>query len=199
MKIKLYRALSASLLFLVLLLSTYYLHIKFFTVDVILYSAIGDGIFASVTAAIILFLNRYFIELSSFEKSQLIISWLMTAYIFAISGPTVIDRSLSFYLLEKLDQRGGAIRQDAFEYIFTNEYMKEHRLVDVRLTEQLKSGTITIEDGCVELTRRGKAISAFSRFFRQNLLPSKRLLMGEYSSDLTNPFRDSEESSNYGC
>jgi hypothetical protein len=33
--------------------------------------------------------------------------------------------------------------------------MKEARLVDIRLTEQLDSGTIVIKSGCVRLTDHG--------------------------------------------
>ena len=111
----------------------------------------------------------------------------------------MIDRSLSFYILEKLDQRGGAILVNRFEDVFTKEFMYEHRLVDVRLTEQQESGTVEIIDGCAILTDRGRAIVAFSSYFRKNLLPQKRLLNGEYSSDLTNPFRESIEAPDYSC
>jgi len=111
----------------------------------------------------------------------------------------VIDRSLSFYLLEKIQQRGGGIRLASFQRVFTDEYVKEHRLVDVRLTEQLKSGTIVILDGCVKLTPRGKYLANFSRYFRRTFLPSKRLLMGEYTDALTDPFRYSRVAVNYKC
>lgn len=114
-------------------------------------------------------------------------------------APTVIDRSLSFYILEKIQQRGGGIQLDSFEQVFTQEYLKEHRLVDVRLTEQQSSGTIMIQDGCVKLTERGKRLASFSRYFRQNFLPKQRLLMGEYTDDLTDPFRNSEKLFNYEC
>jgi hypothetical protein len=77
--------------------------------------------------------------------------------------------------------------------------VKEHRLVDVRLTEQLESGTIQIEDGCVKLTEKGNKIARFSRAFRQNFLPKQRLLMGKYSDDLINPFRSSVSTSDYSC
>jgi len=129
----------------------------------------------------------------------MIIIWLVCGYALAISMPTVIDRSLSFYILEKIQQRGGGIRQDAFEWVFTQEYMKEHRLVDVRLTEQLESGTIDIKNGCVLLTEKGRRIANFSRYYRRNWLPKKRLLMGNYSDDLTNPFRDNLSSPGYEC
>ena len=78
-------------------------------------------------------------------------------------------------------------------------FHREHRLVDVRLTEQQQSGTIIIRDGCVVLTDRGELLATFSRYFRNNFLPRHRLLMGEYTDDLTNPFRNSEEISDYAC
>ena len=117
--------------------------------------------------------------------------WILLGYAFAISIPTVIDRSLSFYILEKLDHRGGGIQLASFEDVFTREYVKEHRLVDVRLTEQQASGTIIIQGGCVKLTKRGKRLAGFSRYFRKIFLPKRRLLMGEYSDSLTDPFRSS--------
>jgi hypothetical protein len=125
--------------------------------------------------------------------------WLLLGYSFAISVPTVIDRSLSFYILEKLQQRGGGIKLDAFDQVFTQEYVKEHRLVDVRLTEQQQSGTIVIRNGCVLLTDWGQTIATTSRYFRNHFLPKQRLLMGEYSDDLTDPFRNSVKRSDYQC
>jgi hypothetical protein len=196
---KLIRSGIASFVFLVFLLLTYYLHITFFNINVIFYSAIADAIVATVFASLILFTAAYFRPFNFFEKTQLIIIWLLAGYAIAISVPTVIDRSLSFYILEKLQQRGGGINLYSFEQVFTREYVKEHRLVDLRLTEQVVSGTIQIKDGCVKLTEKGNRIASFSRMFRQNFLPKHRLLMGEYSDDLTNPFKNSSSDSNYLC
>lgn len=83
--------------------------------------------------------------------------------------------------------------------VFTEKNVKEHRLIDVRLTEQLASGTITISDGCISLTPKGHAIASFGRYFRANWLPRQRLLMGSYSDDLTDPFRVSVERKDYVC
>ncbi len=193
------RALIATAIFLALLLSAYMAHISLFRVNVVFYAAIGDALIASGAAAAVLFLMKFFRCLSGFEKVLLVAIWLLGGYTFAISIPTVIDRSLSFYILEKLQQRGGGIRQDSFARIFTDEYLIEHRLVDVRLTEQLESGTIEIENGCVRLTERGERVASFSRYFRQNWLPKKRLLMGNYSEDLTDPFRHSQGDRAYTC
>ena len=129
------RSLIATVFFVVLLLSIYYAHIAFFSVNVIFYAAIVDAILATIVTGVLLYLASYFAPLSSLEKAQLLAICLLGGYAFAISVPTVIDRSLSFYILEKLQQRGGGIRADSFADVFTKEYMHEYRLVDVRLTE----------------------------------------------------------------
>ena len=196
---KFIRALIASLFFLLVLLAIYHVHVTHFKVNVVFYSAILDAVLAAVVAGAALFGVRYFRVLGGFEKAQLILIWLLGGYAFAISVPTVIDRSLSFYILEKLQQRGGGIQQTAFEAVFTQEYMKEHRLVDVRLTEQLESGTIAIRSGCVLLTPKGRDLAAFSRYFRLHWLPKQRLLMGQYSDDLTDPFRAGGPAPSYTC
>lgn len=196
---KLTRTIAASALFICVLAIVYYVHIAYFKVSVVFYSAIVDGVVAACFAGIVLFTAGYFGVLGKFEKAQLVVIWLLVGYAFAISVPTVIDRSLSFYILEKLQQRGSGIKRDSFEKVFSREYLKEHRLVDVRLTEQLESGTILIKNGCVILTEKGDKIASFGRFFRKNFLPKQRLLMGVYSSDLTDPFRNSEEINDYIC
>jgi hypothetical protein len=194
---KLSRALLATVGYLIILVAIYYIHVRLFRVNVVFFAAIGDGMLAALITGAGLLGLRVFSCLSGFEKFQLFVIWLLTGYVLAISVPTVVDRSLSFYILEKLDQRGGGIRQDRFEQVFVKEYMVEHRLVDVRLTEQLQSGTIRIENGCVLLTPKGEMLARFGRYFRTHWLPKERLLMGEYSDDLTDPFRKSQTSVDY--
>lgn len=183
------KSLLAGILFVINLLVIYVLHVKFFKVDVVFYSAIFDGVLAAVLTFIVISKWNVFSCFSHFECVLILIIYLLSGYAFAISVPTVIDRSLSFYILEKIDQRGGGIKLSGFKDVFVNEYLPEHRLVDVRITEQLSSGTIFIDNNnCVKLTEKGKSIIKFSLFFRHNLLPKQRLLMGKYSSDLTHPF-----------
>lgn len=196
---KLGRFLVASLLFVALTCFIYWLHVAFFRVNVVFYSALLDGVLAVTIAGIVLWRLRVFAIFGAFEKLQMVLIWLLAAYVLAISVPTVLDRSLSFYILEKLQQRGGGIQQNRFAEVFTQEYLQEHRLVDVRLTEQLQSGTIRIENGCVHLTPKGEHLASFSRFFRAHLLPKQRLLLGSYSDDLTDPFRHSAAQVDYLC
>ncbi len=189
----------ASVIFVIILFFIYFIHVTFLRVDVVFYSAILDALLAAGLSAIIIYLVKFFGALGLYEKFLLVSIWVLAGYAFAISVPTVLDRSLSFYILEKLQQRGGGIQMARMPNVFTNEYMKEHRLVDVRLTEQAQSGTIEIKDGCVKLTPKGERIASMSRFFRLHFLPKKRLLMGEYTDDLTNPFRNSIETPDYLC
>ncbi len=199
MNMKFKSVIISTVLFVLLLGIINYIHFTFFRVNVVFYAAIADAILAVIITGLVLFFVSYFKQLCHFEKFLLLVIWLLSGYGFAISIPTVIDRSLSFYILEKLQQRGGGIKQANFEEVFTKEYVKEYRLVDVRLTEQLESGTIVIKDGCVILTEKGNIIADIGKLYRQYLLPKHRLLMGKYTDDLTEPFRHSSESPNYTC
>ena len=189
----------ATAVYAILLLVIYVLHVRYVPVNVVFYSAVLDAVLATILAATLIATVRWFKVFTRFETLQLCCIWLLIGYSFAISVPTVIDRSLSFYILEKLQQRGGGIKLDAFEQVFTQEYVKEHRLVDVRLTEQQQSGTVEIKDGCVKLTAWGQTIASSSRYFRAHFLPKQRLLMGKYSDDLTAPFRNSVDRTDYRC
>jgi hypothetical protein len=124
---------------------------------------------------------------------------LLVGYSFSISLPTVIDRSLSFYFLEKIKQHDGAINRNAMSEIFINDYMIEYKLVEMRLTEQLSSGTIEILDDCIFLTERGYLVTKFSSYFRKNFIANKRLILDEYSDQLTDPLRDSLVNETYLC
>lgn len=196
------------LLTIVLLIALYLLvfigvnavHFLFLPVKVVLYDALLDAAIATVMLAVVLFgLLRRKLPTTAAETGLALCVGFLIAVIYAIAIPTVIDRSVSVYILEKLDQRGGGIKQDAIENVLKQEYFIEHRLVDIRLTEQLNSGTITIENACIRLTPRGKAIARFTQFYRKTLLPKKRDIMGTFTDDLTDPFRHSSPVASYIC
>ena len=185
---KFVKFLAIFFLFLFILVLIYIIHVNFFKVNVVFYSAIFDVILATIIMVMILLINNFFQEFTLLEKIQMCIICLLLGYSFAISIPTVIDRSLSFYLLEKIQQRGGGIEKSGFKDVFIKEYMLEHHLVAIRLTEQLESGTIIIENNCVKLTKKGEILATISRYFKKHFLPKRRLLPGKYTSDLINPF-----------
>ncbi|MEM5312064.1 hypothetical protein [Paraburkholderia sp. JHI869] len=193
------KTVAAIAVFIVLLLVVYIAYIKLFEVNVVFYSSIYSAIIATAIFAGFVFVLPYFRVFSTLEKVQTIAVCFLLGYIYAISVPTVIDRSLSFYILEKIQQRGGGIQEDKINYVFTNEYVKEHHLMAIRLTEQLQSGTIVIQDGCVKLTPWGDKLATLSLLFRENMLPKRRLLLGQYTDALNNPFKHSEATPDYTC
>jgi len=199
MKKKVLASTAGVVVYVVVLLATYVIHVKAFRIDVVGFAALMDAIIAAAIAGLILFVVPWFKVLEHFDRVLLIVIFLLGGYAFAVSVPTVIDRSLSLYILQKLDQRGGGIREDQIGWVFANEYLPEYRLVDVRLTEAVSSGTVEIKNGCVVLTAKGRRLAEFSHWFQSNLLPKERLLMGEYTDDLTDPFRNSLPSPPYQC
>jgi hypothetical protein len=185
-------------IYLLILISIWFFVINYINVNVVFYSAIYVSIFSLLPYLLITNSITFFKE-SKFEILQQMIICLLIGILTAILIPTVIDRSLSFYILEKIHQRGGGIKFDKFNYVFSKEYINEHRLVDVRITEQIESGTILLDNDCVKITKKGEQIILLSKFVRTYLLPKKRLLMGEYTDDLINPFKNSENSADYLC
>ena len=185
-------ALAVTACFIVLLFTFYLIHVWYIPVNVVFYSTLIDAVLAAaVMAAALFFLGQRWLPFNGFENILLITIWLLGGYAFAISIPTVLDRSLSFYILEKLQQRGGGIQKSRLVEVIVQEFIPESRLLDVRITEQLESGTITIDNNCVKLTARGWRLANFSRFFRKNLLPKQRLLAGQYTDALVDPFSNS--------
>lgn len=178
------------ILFLIIYFSFYYLHINFFEIDVLLYSAVFDSLLATIVLSTLIFFKLVATSLSILEKFLISTICFLIGYSIAITIPTLIDRSLSLYLLEKIEQKGGQINYEKFEILFVEEYIKEHSLVDIRITEQLESGTIKVTNKCVTLTDRGLKIVAFSKFFRKYLLPKKRLVANEFTAKLTEPYKN---------
>jgi hypothetical protein len=196
---KIIKLLLSFLYFVLVLFVTYYLYIKFLKVDVVFYSSLFIALISLTIFSFSIFFLRWFDFLGAHEKFQQVVICALLGYVFAISLPTVIDRSLSFYILEKLQQRGGGILLSKFDYIFTNEYVRESKLVDIRLTEQVQSGTIVIKNDCVLLTPKGNKIASFGQFFRKNLLPRQRLLREQYTDELVDPFKRSDKLPDYLC
>ncbi len=189
-------ALAIGVLFLVI----NWLHFQFLPVSVILYACILDTLAAS---AIVLGLYRFIwwkrTALVATEAGLTVIAANLLVLLYAVMGPTVIDRSLSIYIVQKVDMRGGEVAEAAMPAIFTDEYMPEFRLVDVRLTEQVTSGTLVIENGCISITPKGKLLSDFAGFYRKNFMPRKRVLMGEVTDQLTDPFRGTQPRVDVRC
>jgi hypothetical protein len=83
-------------------------------------------------------------------------------------------------MLEKIQQSHVGINRKKFDDLFIKDFVKQYNMIDVRLTEQLTSGTIFIENDCVKLTIKGQMIADFSNKFRRHWLPAERLINNNY-------------------
>tara|TARA_R110001606_G_scaffold155424_3_gene297624 strand:- start:9094 stop:9729 length:636 start_codon:yes stop_codon:yes gene_type:complete len=185
-------ALSAALGTAFLLIN--FLHFHFLAVKVILYACVWDALAASILVLVPYgFLRLGHGPLLTTEFALVAIASNLMIILYAVMGPTVIDRSLSIYIVQKIDQRGGRVAESAMRDIFVKEYLPEFRLVDVRMTEQVTSGTVEIENGCIILTPKGRRLSVFADFYRNIFLPRRRYLMGEVTDQLTDPFANAKQ------
>lgn len=196
--LKLVRCLVALTLYAVTTVVIYVFHARYFRVDVVFYSALQDVLIATAVSALAMWLLPYFRVLSAFERLQTAVIMLLAGYCFAITVPTVIDRSLSLYLLERIQRSGGGIRHDALENLVLTQFMREYRVMDARMTEQLQSGTIVIRGDCVLLTDKGKRLAYWTSSIRENFLPKHRLLLDEYSDALASPLAEAGDS-DFAC
>ena len=186
-------------LYLFIFICIYLIHINFFKGGGIFYSSFIDAVIALIIFFGLYNSINFFSHITNFESSLIILLLFFIGYSFSISLPTVIDRSLSFYFLEKIRQHDGAINKTAMKQMFIDDYMDEYKLVEMRLTEQLKSGTIELKGNCIVLTKRGYLVTTFSDFFRKNFLANKRLILDSYSDQLTDPLKDSKINNEYLC
>lgn len=175
-----------------------FLHFEFLPVQVLLYACLQDALVASViaVAAVRLFAPGALDVIDSALSFGLANAAIA---IYAIMGPTVIDRSLSLYIVEKVELHGGAVAESAVSAIFVEEYLPEFNVVGVRITEQLRSGTLTLDDGCLRLTARGAALAAFTRWYRAHFLPRRRMVLGEETDALRRPFEGRRLEVNATC
>jgi hypothetical protein len=168
--------LVAFILFFLILVGIYLVDIHLLKVDVVLYSAIGCGVLATAATSILLVTFSFFRRFNGFEKTLLTLIFALVSYILAISIPTIIDRSLSIYMLEKLADTPNGILKKEFTELVIHEYLENYNAVNIRLIEQLKSGTILIdENGRIYLTSDGQKIVKFSHFFKSYFLSKNRM------------------------
>ena len=174
-------------------------HNIYFNVNVVFYSALFDITVALILTIILSKFFKLFLQFNFFELILICSICMCCGYIYAITIPTVIDRSLSIYFLEKIKQKGGGIKSDLVGQLISNEYIREYQVVAARVTEQIESGTISISNGCITLTPMGESIVVFTSYVRKNLLPKSRLLYNVYNDSLTDPFSRDSSDDEFSC
>jgi len=83
---------------------------------------------------------------------------------FLVLVPVTIDRSISVFLLARIEGRSGTLDAQALDALFRREYLGDMAQIDRRVAEQAKSGNIRVgRDGTIVITPQGRIFLRFSR------------------------------------
>ncbi len=151
------------------------IHFHFFSPSVILYSLLFDIFLALIfLIIIILFLHsKEYLIRDILLTTFFLISVTLSLVLYAFVIPTAIDRSLSVYLLEKIETNNGSMTIAELDKIAREDYFDEMLVVDVRIDEQLATGSIEVIGDKVVITSKGKKMLTIFSFVKTYLLPDK--------------------------
>lgn len=77
---------------------------------------------------------------------------------FLIVFPVTFDRSITMFLLARIEQRDGQLDAQGLQQVYIHEYLGEMRQIDRRIREQAMSGNIRVEDGRIFITPQGRRL-----------------------------------------
>ncbi|NWK94750.1 hypothetical protein DM806_03535 [Sphingobium lactosutens] len=91
---------------------------------------------------------------------------------FLIVFPVTFDRSITMFLLARIERQDGELDARALEQVYVREYLGEMRQIDRRIAEQGLSGNIRVERGHIHITPQGR-----------RLLDGGRMIGGWFGAD----------------
>ncbi|EQB16702.1 hypothetical protein [Sphingobium lactosutens] len=91
---------------------------------------------------------------------------------FLIVFPVTFDRSITMFLLARIERQDGQLDAHGLEQVFVRQYLGDLRQIDRRIAEQSLSGTIRVERGRIHITPQGR-----------RLLEGARLVGGWFGAD----------------
>ena len=141
---------------------------------VVLYDGIILASLVSVIGAGLLF---YLKRSDNYEVSLLLLSnGFVGLLLVLVLAPVAIDRSLSLYLLHKIEAQGGTVSTRQLDELIAKAYPAEMRVRQQRVVEQVTSGNLkALEDGRFQISENGRTVLQLTgiirRIFRLNPLP----------------------------
>lgn len=89
---------------------------------------------------------------------NIIIIIFLSGFIWSITVPTIVDRSLSIFLLRSVEKNNNSgIKLSTLEKNIIH-YINEYKVLDVRINEQLKSGNIKVINEKIYISNQGKLL-----------------------------------------
>ena len=150
------------------------IHFHIIGADVILYSLFIDLGISTILMVFFVYLYReYFVLNNIIGLFFFLMSVFQSLIIYSIFIPTAVDRSLSVYLLHQLDEHDGALTLAEFDKAASITYFIDMDVVQVRINEQLATGSISMVGNNVVLTDKGKSMNFLFMLVKTYLLPDR--------------------------
>lgn len=82
---------------------------------------------------------------------------------FLIVFPVTFDRSITMFLLARIERQDGVLDARGLEQVYVREYLGDMRQIDRRIAEQSLSGNIRMDRGRIHITPQGRSLLTSGR------------------------------------
>lgn len=82
---------------------------------------------------------------------------------FLIVFPVTFDRSITMFLLARIERQDGQLDAQGLEQVYVREYLGAMRQIDRRIEEQSLSGNIHVAQGRIHITPQGRRLLTSGR------------------------------------
>lgn len=82
---------------------------------------------------------------------------------FLITFPVTFDRSITMFLLARIERNDGKLDASGLEQLYIREYLHDMRQIDRRIAEQSLSGNLRVSNGRIFLTPQGHSLLTYAR------------------------------------
>ena len=77
---------------------------------------------------------------------------------FLIVFPVTFDRSITMFLLARIERQDGQLDAAGLEQVYVRQYLGDMRQIDRRIAEQSLSGNIRVDQGRIHITPQGRKL-----------------------------------------
>lgn len=113
---------------------------------------------AAVTAALLLICGILLSQRLRLDPATIVGSAALSLAFnicFLITFPVTFDRSITIFLLSRIERHDGQLTAPMLEQVFVREYLDDMRQIDRRVAEQALSGNIRVDQGRIHITPQG--------------------------------------------
>lgn len=143
--------------------------------EIIFYEGISIIIFLTFIYIILfLILRKLNINILIFRDIHIfvfaLISYFFIVYSYLITIPTMVDRSLSLYIIKEISKKNeNGLNNNQLISSIQKEFLINNDQYNKRIAEQLKSGNIYIKDDILFITKKGKINNKINIFLKKIL------------------------------